>query len=565
MHGWNSKGAWPRALALALAASLTSTVSSLAHDTGIEARTTTVAAATDRQALWDDLGDLSFAITTSDPLAQRYFDQGLRLAYGFNHAEALRSFHEAQAIDPACALCYWGEALVLGPNINAPMAPEAVQPAFAAALKAQVLAGPASEQEKALIAALAQRYSPDPTADRQALDGAFARAMDQVAARFPADDHIAVLHAESLMNLSPWDYWQADGATPKGRTADVVATLERVLARNPDHPAAIHLYIHITEASTTPERAEPHAERLGGLMPGAGHLVHMPSHVYYRVGRYRDSANANQAAVRADEAYFAQVRAAGIYPYGYFPHNVHFIVVSAQMSGDRKTALQAAEKLERVVYDEVAREIPWVQVIKAAPYFAQAQLGDPADMLAMSDPGDGFPYVQALWHYMRAVAFIAQDRPAAARAEDAAIGAILQATDFGDLVAGGVPAPDLLTIARRVIAGRMAQAEGRLEAATAAFEQAIAVEDTLAYMEPPYWYYPLRQSLGAVQLAAGQPAAAEQAFRESLIRVPNNPWALYGLMQAYQALGDTASAAEIGQLFEKAWAGTDPHPDPSRL
>ena len=232
----------------------------------------------------------------------------------------------------------------------------------------------------------------------------------------------------------------------------------------------------------------------------------MPSHVYYRVGRYQDSTTVNQAAVKADEAYFAQVRADGIYPYGYFPHNVHFIVVSAQMSGDRETALHAAEELDRVVLDEVAREIPWVQVIKAAPYFAQAQLGDPAAMLAMSDPGDGFPYVQAMWRYMRAVAFIALNRPAAARAEDAAIGRIAQATDFGDLIAGGVPAPDLLAIGRQVIAGRMAQAEGRPEAAAAAFEQAIAVQDTLAYMEPPYWYYPLRQSLGAVRLAAGRPA-----------------------------------------------------------
>jgi tetratricopeptide (TPR) repeat protein len=565
MQSWKSGHTWALALALALAVSLTSTVSSLAHDTGIEARTTRLAAATDRQPLWDDLGDLTFAVTTSEPRAQRYFDQGLRLAFGFNHAEALRAFHEAQAIDPACALCYWGEALVLGPNINAPMAAEAVQPAFSAVVKAQVLAGPASAKEKALIAALVQRYSPDGTADRQVLDGAYAHAMDQVAARFPADDHIAVLHGESLMNLSPWDYWAADGTTPKGRTADVVATLERVLARNPDHPAAIHLYIHITEASTTPERAEPHAERLGALMPGAGHLVHMPSHVYYRVGRYQDSTTVNQAAVKADEAYFAQVRADGIYPYGYFPHNVHFIVVSAQMSGDRETALRAAEKLDRVVNDAVAREVPWVQAIKAAPYFAQALLGEPAAMLAMSDPGDGFPYVQAMWRYMRAIAFIAQDRPAAARAEDAAIGQIQQATDFGDLVAGGVPAPDLLAIARQVIAGRVAQAEGRLEAAAVAFEQAIVVQDTLAYMEPPYWYYPLRQSLGAAQLAAERPAAAEQAFRESLIRAPNNPWALYGLMQAYRALGDTASAAEIGQLFRKAWAGADPHPDLSRL
>ncbi|HET6520238.1 MAG TPA: hypothetical protein VFG47_10545, partial [Geminicoccaceae bacterium] len=376
--------------------------------------------------LWNFLGDLTYPITTKDELAQRYFDQGLRLAHAFNHAEALRAFKRAQRVDPACAMCYWGEAYVLGPNINAPMGPEAVEPAFAAASKAQALAGDATGPEQALIAAVVKRYSPDPDADRAALDAAYADAMAEAAARFPDDHEIAALFAEAVMDVSPWDYWEADAVTPKGRIGDAIEAVERVLAEDPDHPFAIHLYIHLVEASTTPERAEPYADRLGGTMPGAGHMVHMPGHIYFRVGRYLDALASNYAAVAADEFFFDEVgEAAGpIYKYGYYPHNVHFLVETSRLAGDGKVSVESAEKLQPLVPDEVARAVAWLQAVKASPYFAHAQFSDPETVMGIPDPGDGLPFVKGTWHYARAVARVAAGDMAAARAEADAIAAI---------------------------------------------------------------------------------------------------------------------------------------------
>src|SRR5262245_4735067 len=270
--------------------------------------------ATGDAPLYDNLGTLSFPITTKSPVAQRYFDQGIRLAYGFNHAEAQRAFRTAQKHDPDCAMCYWGEALVLGPNINAPMVPDAVAPALAAVLKAQQNASSASAREQALITALAKRYSDDPKAERPALDAAFAAAMGEVAKQFPEDDNIRALYAEALMDLSPWDYWEPGGAKGKGKTDEIIATLEAVLARNPDHAGAIHYYIHMVEASAAPERALPYARRLAAAAPGAGHLVHMPFHIYFRIGDYKAALAANKAAVEIDEAYIAKAVPKGIYP-----------------------------------------------------------------------------------------------------------------------------------------------------------------------------------------------------------------------------------------------------------
>jgi tetratricopeptide (TPR) repeat protein len=324
--------------------------------------------------LWDGLGSITSKITASDPRAQSYFDQGLRLAYGFNHAEAQRAFRKAQRLAPDCAMCFWGEALVLGPNVNLPMQPEAIAPAFAAARKAQALAATASPREQALIAALATRYSDDPKADRAALDAAYAAAMAKAAAQFPDDDEVAVLHAEAVMDLSPWNYWQPGGHEPNPQSAPIVPTLERVLTRSPDHAGAIHLYIHAVEASDRPQRAEPYADRLRGAVPAAGHLVHMPSHIYYRVGRYLDALADNKAAVAVDEKYLAETAAPmGVYRLGYYPHNVHFVLASAQMSGDAPTVIAAADKLRGLIPDEVARGIALVHPVKAASYFAHAQ------------------------------------------------------------------------------------------------------------------------------------------------------------------------------------------------
>ena len=505
--------------------------------------------------LWEGLGDLSYPITTDDAMAQRYFDQGLRLSYAFNHAEAYRAFKKAQELDPGCAMCFWGEAFVLGANLNASMAEDAVQPAFVAMTNAQARAGQASARERALIDALAARYSSDPAADPAVLAAAYADAMAGVHAQYPDDQMVAVLYADAVMNTSPWDYWELDGRTPKGRLGAALEALEGVLAVNPDNPAAIHLYIHLTEASATPEKAEPYADRLAALMPAAGHIVHMPSHTYYRTGRYLDSLTTNIAAVEADEAYLAQVKAAGAYPHGYYPHNIHFVLVSAQMAGAAEHVIWAAERLEGKIPDQVAGEVGWIQVILPAPYFAHAQFSPPDVVLGLEDPGATFPFVQAMWHYARGVAQAAKGELDAARAEAARIAEINQTADFEMLLAWAVPAPDVLRIARHVLEGRIAQAEGNFDRAIQEFQVAVQIQESLPYLEPEYWYYPIRQSLGAALLMAGRAEEAAEAFQAALIDAPNNGWALFGLMEAQRALGDEIGAAASAKLLEQAWAG----------
>jgi tetratricopeptide (TPR) repeat protein len=505
--------------------------------------------------LYDNLGTYTYPITTKQALAQRYFDQGLRLTYAFNHAEALRAFRAAQQHDPDCAMCYWGEAFVLGPNINAPMDDTAHHPAVAAIAKAQALAHHASEREQALIDALAKRYAPATQGNRAALDQAYAEAMTAAARRFPEDHDLAVLAIDALMNLSPWDYWEADGKTPKGQIGEAIRMAESVLAKNPDHPGAIHLYIHLTEASTTPERAEPYADRLAALMPGAGHLVHMPAHTFFRVGRYHDSAATNKAAVQADEAYFATTSERGLYAYGYYPHNIHFVLISAQMAGDGPTALAYAKRLEGKIPDQVAKRIGWIQAILPAPYFAHVQFSSPQTILSLPDPGTTFPFVKAMWHYARGEAFAAQGEVEKAQREAAIIATINQDTGSAYPADLAPVAPDVLRIARHVVEGRIAQAQGDTARAIKEFGIAVAIQDTLPYLEPPFWYYPVRQSLGAVLLQAGKPEAAEQAFVQSLEQFPKSGWALYGLMQAQQAQGKEDAAQETARRFEQAWVG----------
>src|SRR5947208_8622829 len=396
--------------------------------------------------LWPGLGSITYKITTANERAQAYFDQGLRLAYAFNHGEAQRAFRMAQKLDPGCAMCFWGEALVLGPNINLPMQEDAVAPAYAAAQKAKALAAKASPREQALIGAVVARYGSDAKADRKPLDAAYAAAMSKVAAQFPDDDEIAVLYAESVMDLSPWNYWQPGGREPNPQSVPIVPNLERVLARNPNHPGAIHYYIHAVEASDRPERAEPYADRLRGAIPGAGHLVHMPSHIYYRVGRYLDALADNKTAVGVDEKYLAASNAPmGVYRLGYYPHNVHFVLAAAQMSGDGPTVIAAAEKLRGLIPDEVARGIGLVQPVQAAPYFAHALFSPSATVLRLPDPGDGIPYVKAMWHYARGIAYAAQGEFTAAKAEANAIAA-LEGGDFTLLKSSGVPAQDVLAL-----------------------------------------------------------------------------------------------------------------------
>jgi hypothetical protein len=521
-------------------------------------------AASGEVPLYDNLGTLSFKVGTRHAQAQAYFDQGLRWAFAFNHAEAQRAFQAAQRADPQLAMAWWGEALVLGPNINAPMTPEAAAPALAALAKAVALAPGAPAKDRALIAALQQRYAVDPKAERAALDAAYADAMKAVAAKHPGDDTILALYAEAIMDTQPWDYWEAGGARPKGRTAELIAALETVLARNPRHPGAIHLYIHAVEASTRPERALPYARRLAALMPGAGHIVHMPAHIYYRLGLYKESLEANKRAMAADEAYFKTSPSDPMYRSAYYPHNIHFVLVSAQMGGDGPTAIDAAGKLDAALSDAVVAQIAALEPIKAAPYLAHALFSAPDAVLALKAPPKEQVLVSALAHYARALAYAAKQDAAGAQREIAAIAAIERSADFKPYADWAVPGPEIVQTARLVASARLADAQGDLPGAAKAYEQAVAIEDALAYMEPPYWYYPIRQSLGSVYLRQGRLDAAEQALRDSLARVRNNGWALAGLAEVYKRKGDAKAEATARRAYTRAWLG-GAAPDVGRL
>lgn len=502
------------------------------------------------------LSAVRYRISSGSAEAQAWFNQGLALAYGFNHGGAIAAFRMAQRLDPACAICFWGEAYVRGPNINAPMDPGAQGATLAALDRALALSAGAPAQERALIEALATRYKADPQADRAALDHAYADAMDRVARQFPADDDIAALAAEAAMDTQPWDYWQSGGRTPKGRIGAAIARIEAILARNPDHPQAIHLYIHLLEASAMPEKAEAAADRLARpLLPAAGHLVHMPGHLYYRLGRYGDAMRVNVAAAKADEAYLRTADDQGIYRYGYYPHNIHFIVTSAQMAGDKATAIAESRRLQRVLGIDVAVALPWVQMIWAAPYFAHAQFSGPTEILAQPAPDARLPYVTAMWRYSRAVAHAFRRDTAGFDAEIAALRRLRDTADFSAMTVAGVPAPELLSLAEQVARGRLATAAGRPSEAVRHYRAAVAIEDGIPYMEPPYWHYPVRQSLGAAQLASGDAMGARTTFLEALARSPGNGWALFGLAEAQGRLGDHTNRKFTLAAFERAWLG----------
>jgi len=519
----------------------------------------------DDPPLMQALGSATMPITTSSKKAQEFFDQGYRLGWGFNHDEARRAFRKAQRLDPECAMCYWGEAWVLGPNINVPMDPAANPPALAALQGAQRLAARATPRERALIAALAARYSPAATADRAKLDADYAAAMRDVRKRFPDDLEIATLYADALMNVSSWDYWEPGGRKLRAPVAELVSALEGVLEKDPDHAGAIHLYIHTVEASEDPRRAEPYADRLAKLAPNAGHLVHMPSHIYFVIGRYKDSLATNLEAVKVDEAYIAAEKPAGVYPLGYYPHNVHFVMVSAQMGGDGKKVVESAEKLGRLIPAEAARDALLLQPVKAAPYYAHAQFSDAATVIALRSPGADLPYVQTAWHYARGVALAQNGDVTGAARELAQIEHLVEETDFTPFALWKIPAKEVAQIAAHVLRARIHQARGNLDGAIDEIGHAISIQDALPYMEPAYWYYPVRQSLGALLLLKGETARARNAFGESLARTPNNAWALFGLAQAYAREGMAREARAVEEQFARVWMGETRHIDLATL
>jgi len=510
--------------------------------------------------LFDGMGNHEHPITTKDPDAQLYFNQGLVIDFAFNHAESARSFRAAQTLDSECAMCYWGEALALGPNINVTSNGKVVMSdnertsAFAAVQKAVALRDTVSEAERDYIDALAIRYNGDPTTPREPMDEAYGDAMRELHAKYPNDDDAASLFAESLMNTMPWDYW-IDPENPRPLTIEVLDALETVLARSPEHPLAIHLYIHAVEASSQPERAEPHADTLVSLVPGAGHLVHMPSHIYWRVGRYADASKVNVMAASVDEAYIAACNAQGFYPAAYYPHNIHFLWASSSMEGRSAVAIEAARKVAANVRIEMIDQFPGVEFFNTIPLLALTQFGLWDEVLAEAQPPENLEYSNAVWHYVRATAFAQKGNVDAARAEYASFTPLRDETDVVFLDSIYYPATLLLTIADALIQGEIATAEGRHDEAIGYYKIAVDTQDELPYTEPPFWYYPTRHSLGKAMLAAGDPAGAEAVYREDLTNFPRNGWSLFGLVQAMEAQDKDAS--EIQARFDLIWAQSD--------
>jgi tetratricopeptide (TPR) repeat protein len=509
--------------------------------------------------LLEGLGDLHWPISTDSELAQRYFDQALTLAYGFNHLEAERSFREAARLDDDCAICFWGAALVLGPNINDPVpTPEREVQAFETLGEASARLQRASEKERALVEALQTRYAAAPPSDRSSLDLAYAEAMRSVARRFPDDLQIQTLSAEAMMDTMPWAYWTED-AQPKPLTQDVFDALDFVLERDPDHPGANHFYIHAVEQEQ-PERGVKPADNLRRVVPGAGHLVHMPSHIYIRVGRYHDGSLANELAIEADNDYVTQCRAQGIYPVAYVPHNHHFLWATTTMEGRSADALAAARHTAQHVDRSLIREpdMGMLQHFSAIPYYALVRFGKWEEILREPPPDADLLYPTAVWHYARGIAYARERKLEEATRELRQVRAIAADSRLKEIRIWGLnPTSSLAKIAAAVLQAEIAAAHNDIKTAVAQLRKAIAIEDGLIYGEPPDWFYPVRHNLGAILLEAGRPRAAEKVYREDLSRFPENGWSLFGLAESLRAQGKKKEADEAQRRFEIAWQHAD--------
>ena len=503
------------------------------------------------------MGTHHFPVTTRSARAQQYVDQGLAFVYGFNHDEAIRSFEEAARIDPRCAMAPWGTALALGPNYNLPLDSERAHKARTAIDRAVALAGAATPRERAYIQALAKRYGRHPDSDdRKALDRAYANAMREVAKRYPDDLDASVLFAESLMVLRPWDLWTLDGQ-PQPDTEEIVATLERVLARDPGHPGANHYYIHAVEASPHPERALTAANTVAATMPDAGHIVHMPSHIYMRVGRYADAADTNTSAIKVDEAYIAAQKPAGVYAMMYYPHNVYFFWSAASMEGRSADAIKAATELGAQVEPEMLRAMPAMEYYAPTLLFAYVRFGRWKEILAAQRPSDDCPYSLAMWKHARGLALAATGKLDEAEQALAELRQAAARVPADRIIADNQPAGMHLALAERVLAADIAARRGPIDEAVRALEDAVRVEDRLPYTEPPPWYQPVRHRLGLIYLRAGRLAEAEATYREDLRRNPDNGWALFGLGQTLRRSGKTNDAAAIDERLHRAWARAD--------
>ena len=503
----------------------------------------------DSVPLYTNLGSHHKQISTRVAAAQQYFDQGLRFVYGFNHAEAIRSFTRAAELDSSCAMCYWGIALAYGPHVNAPMDSASGVAAYAAVQKALTLKSHATASERAYIEAVAQRYEATPPADQARLDKLYARAMERVAKTYADDLDAATLYAESLMDLRPWNYWQPDG-TPYPGTNEIVRQLKRVITRNPNHPGACHYYIHAVEA-VNPQAAVPCAERLAQLMPGEGHMVHMPAHIYIRVGRWNDAVQANQHAIHSDEVFIEGQHPMGVYPLAYYPHNIHFLAFASTMAGRSAQAIQASDTLTSKVNVDAARQVEMLQEMLPYHVLTLTTFGKWDEVLAEPLPPADIRFSYAMACYARGVAHAAKGQWAEAQAALDTVTAIDTETPEN---ADGKTA---LSIAVHALSGEIATRRGDLETGTHHFREAAKIEDRGLYFEPPKWFYPIRHSLGAALLKSNQHAEAEKVYREDLRRFPENGWSLFGLAQALQAQGKNTEAAAAEARFRRAWASTD--------
>lgn len=503
------------------------------------------------------LGDLRHPVTTSNAEAQKFFDQGLRYIYAFNHEEAARSFQRAAELDPKLAMAYWGIAEAVGPNYNDPADPERFKAAHEAIQKASDLAAGASPSEKAYIAAMALRFPADPKADHRQAAEEYNDAMRELVKQFPDDLDAATLFAESGMNLHPWGLWHVDGSPELG-TEEIVATLESVLRRDPNHIGAIHYYIHAVEASPNPERALAAANRLPALAPAAGHLVHMPAHVYIRTGDFAAAVKTNEAAAAADRSYIQSSGAQGIYPAMYYTHNLHFIAVCASMDGDYVRAKKAADMLGAHV-GPMVKEMPPLEGFMTVPITVDVRFKKWDEILAMKQPDPAMKTTTVFWHFARGMALASQGRIPEAEVEYRVVKEAADKTAPDEIFAMPVTnrTKDILTVAENVLGAKIASAKKDSSQAIAMLRRAVEIQDSLKYNEPPDWFYPVRENLGAMLLLTGNATEAEKIFREDLKRNPRNPRSLFGLSAALKAQNRNYDAQFVDKQFQAAWKNAD--------
>ncbi len=510
--------------------------------------------------LLEGLDAVNYVITTKDTLVQRYFNQGMTLAYGFNHAEAARSFYYATKLDPDCAMAFWGYAYVLGPNYNAGMEDDNYQRAYTAIQTAKKLSINATEKEKDMIDAMSIRYASTPPEDRYPLDIDYSKAMKALYEKYPSDSEIGVLYAESLLNLHPWDLYDKEG-NDKEWTPEIVSLLESLIESHPKHPGAHHFYIHAVEASNRPERSNISAKAFDdGLVPGSGHLLHMPSHTYIRTGEYHKGTLSNIAAVKADSSYVTLCHAQGAYPLSYYPHNYHFMAATATLEGNSHWAMIGANKVSEHVHPEIMKQPGWgtLQHFYITPYNVAVKFRLWDDILNMKLEDYGLKYVQAIKHYAEGMAYVAKNDIDKAKNELTQLTALSKDESLKDITIWDINSVyDLVQIASKILEAEVWATNGDLDISITLLEQAVLIEDALNYNEPPDWFFSVRHHLGVIQNKAGLFEQAIKTFNDDLKNFPKNGWAHHGLKIAYQGLKNSEKVAEMDLLLKQSWVDAD--------